>query len=80
MTSQQVGMRTCSLPYERAELGAEEDVYVVQYELHHHRLDADLHEGCRAAEAGRLYLLGPGETTGDQPFFNDSFFHIGLLR
>jgi hypothetical protein len=36
---------------------------VVQYELHHHRLDADLHEGCRAAEAGRLYLLGPEETT-----------------
>lgn len=34
---------------------------MVQDEFHHYGLDSHLHEGSRPAEAGRLYLLRPGE-------------------
>lgn len=52
---------TCPIPDDRAELGAEEHIHVVQDELHHHRLDPYLHEGGRATEARRLDLLGPAK-------------------
>lgn len=52
---------TCPITDDRAELGAEEHIHVVQDELHHHRLDPHLHEGGRAAEAGGLDLLGPAK-------------------
>lgn len=52
---------TCPLPDDRAELGAEQNIHMVQDELHHHRLDPHLHEGGCATEAGRLDLLGPAK-------------------
>ena len=52
---------TCPLLDGRADLPTEEDVDVIEDELHHHRLDPHFHEGCGAAEAGRLDLFGPGE-------------------
>ncbi len=50
---------TCAFPYDGIELGAEESLSVVEDELHHHRLNTHLHEGCRAAKTGRLDLSGP---------------------
>lgn len=51
---------TCAFPDDGVELGTEQSLGVVEDELHHHRLDANLHERRRAAEAGRLNLSGPG--------------------
>lgn len=51
---------TCAFPDDGVQFGTEQSLGVVQYELHHHRLDANLHKRCRAAEAGRLNLSGPG--------------------
>lgn len=47
---------TCAFPYDGVEFGAEKSLGVVEDELHHHRLDAHLHEGRRAAETRRLNL------------------------
>lgn len=58
-------IHTCSLPYEWAEFSAEENIHMVENELHHHRLDTDFHEGCCAAEAGRFNLFRP-ETNMDK--------------
>lgn len=51
---------TCAFPYDGVEFGAEKSLSVVEDELHHHRLDAHLHEGGRAAETRRLDLPRPG--------------------
>lgn len=51
---------TCAFPYDGVEFGAKKSLGVVEYELHHHRLDAHLHEGRRAAKTCRLDLPGPG--------------------
>lgn len=51
---------TCAFPNDGVQFCTEEGLGVVEYELHHHRLDAHLHERRRAAEAGRLNLPGPG--------------------
>lgn len=51
---------TCAFPYDGVEFGAKKSLGVVEYELHHHRLDSHLHEGRRAAKTCRLDLPGPG--------------------
>lgn len=51
---------TCAFPDDGVEFRTEQGLGVVEDELHHHRLDADLHKRRRAAEAGRLNLSGPG--------------------
>lgn len=55
---------TCAFPYDGIKFGAKKSLSVVEYELHHHRLDAHLHERCRAAKTCRLNLSGPGTQSG----------------
>lgn len=56
--------RTASFSYERAEFRAKKNIDVVEDELHHHRLDPNLHEGGRAAEAGGFNLFRPERIAG----------------
>lgn len=56
---------TRAFPDDGVEFGTEQGLSVVEYELHHHRLDANLHKRRRAAEAGRLNLSGPGTQSGN---------------
>lgn len=50
---------TCAFTDQSAEFGAEEDINVIEDELHYHWLNAHLHEGRCATEAGWLYLFWP---------------------
>lgn len=61
---------TCAFPYDGIKFGAKKSLGVVEYELHHHRLDAHLHERCRAAKTRRLNLPGPGTQSRHRtPYF-----------
>lgn len=54
-----ISWSTCAFPYDGIKFRAEEGLRVVEDELHHHRLDAHLHERRCAAKTGRLDLSGP---------------------
>lgn len=52
-------VNTCSLSYEWAQFGAEENIHMVEDKLDHNRLYSHLHECCSATEAGRFDLFWP---------------------
>ena len=54
-----ISWSTCAFPYDGIKFRAEEGLRVVEDELHHHWLDAHLHERRCAAKTGRLDLSGP---------------------